>query len=79
MQILLELEICADCAIVAANDDWSGVSDEHGQAIRDGFDRLDGHLVVGDELGFSWSRCEVCNGLAGDRYRAVLVGAEVAA
>lgn len=64
-----DLLVCTDCAIVAANGDWSGVPDERVPAVRAAMERLP-RLVVGDPYGFSWSKCQSCGGDPGDRHEA---------
>lgn len=59
---------CDDCVIAIANDDYSGMDDKQEKATKDGIDRLGKWLIVGEEYGFSWRRCDVCDGLAGNRH-----------
>lgn len=74
-----ELAICSDCMIWLANGDDSGMSPEQSSATLQGErDLISGiygaHIVVdGEELGFSTTRCDCCNGLAGDRFRAAVL------
>lgn len=62
-----DLAICSDCLIWQANGDDSGFA-EHDNA--DVVRNARAVIVDGSELGFSWSRCDLCNGLAGDRFAA---------
>lgn len=75
MEIIEELEACDDCTIAIANDDYSGMDDEQEEATRAGLEALaeDGYLVVGDELGFSNSECEICGAMAGNRHEVALL------
>jgi hypothetical protein len=59
---------CQDCTMAIANDDYTGMSDEQEAATRAGIERIGEYLIVGEEYGFSWQRCDVCDGLAGDRH-----------
>jgi hypothetical protein len=59
---------CDDCVIAIANDDYSGMDDKQELATRRGIERINEHLIVGDEQGFSWRSCAVCKGLAGNRH-----------
>lgn len=58
---------CDDCAVAIANDDYSGMDDAQEAATRAGLKR-EGWVVVGDEAGFMHSRCDICNGLPGNRH-----------
>jgi hypothetical protein len=67
---------CDDCVQAIANDDYSGIdyylsgdaADARVAEIRAGIAAVPGHLVVGDDQGFSWQRCDICNALAGNRH-----------
>jgi len=62
---------CINCVIAIANDDYTGVSDELETAIKAGLERIGQWLIVGEETGFSWSRCVVCNWDFGGHRHAV--------
>jgi hypothetical protein len=71
--------VCADCAMVIANADTSGISDydawsarvDTADATEDGAYRV---VVTGDESYFSKSDCDYCaSSLAGDRIDVVFV------
>lgn len=68
---------CNDCTIAVANDDYSGVdyylsglqADARKEAIRSGIANADGHLVIGDPIGFMHGGCDVCGSrLSGERH-----------
>lgn len=62
---------CDDCYIAIANDDYSGISDERKNVVARAiwsYHAFDKHLIVGDDLGFSWQWCDICDGLAGNRH-----------
>ena len=61
-------ECCDDCTVAIANDDYTGMNDAQESATRAGLDRIGQWLIVGEETGFSWRRCDVCDGLAGNRH-----------
>ena len=65
-------ECCTDCALIIVNDDDSGINDPatHRAAMARGYERL-GCIAyyVGDDVGFSYRSCDVCDsGLGGDRF-----------
>ncbi len=62
-------ECCDDCIQAIANDDYSGMDDEQENLTRAGIESIGQWLIVGDEVGFSWMRCDVCGGLAGNRHK----------
>ena len=66
-----DLAVCGCCLVALANGDTSG----HEFACGDSPEPLcllGGDLVPdGEELGFSWSACEGCGALAGDRFRVL--------
>lgn len=69
-----EFEICADCLIALANDDYSGMDDDQENATRDGLAGLSNEYDLipdGAEYRFANRRCECCNALPGDRYRVI--------
>lgn len=62
--------ICVDCAMAHANGDFTGMDEATEQRVKAGMERT-GYLSVGDDDGFSWSRCDGClSHLGGDRYTA---------
>jgi len=68
-------EVCDDCIIAIANDDYSGMDDERDAAVRAGLERINskyGYLVAGDETTeFTWRSCDCCGAGGGRRHRAV--------
>lgn len=71
------MEICVDCAIAHANDDFTGMTEAREAEVKTGMERT-GHLVlVDDEYGsneayFSWDACDACKDRhGGDRLLAV--------
>ena len=60
---------CDDCVQGIANDDYTGMDDETEKRVREGIESAPGWLVVGDEEGFSWRKCDVCGGLVGEWYK----------
>ena len=76
-----EIAVCPDCLIFIANGD---LPDDEADAARvlvgvEWLQREGGTLVCGEDesgegLGFSWSSCDCCDGLAGDRSPAALIG-----
>src|SRR5689334_19561576 len=59
---------CDDCTIAIANDDYSGMDDKQEAATRAGLAEYTTHIAIGDEAGFMHSRCDICNGLPGNRH-----------
>jgi hypothetical protein len=59
---------CEDCTIAIANDDYSGMDAATEAKVRAGIARVNQHLVIGDNIGFTHAPCAVCGGLAGDRH-----------
>lgn len=59
---------CDDCVSAIANDDYSGMDDTQEQATKEGLERIGKWLVVCEEIGFTHSRCDVCDGFAGNRH-----------
>lgn len=72
----IEAEVCIDCALYWANADLSGVESLDRQ-IEIGLAKGvpdNCTVAIGDEAGFSWSRCEAClSPLGGDRFGASFV------
>lgn len=69
VKVINTLQACIDCVMIIANDDASGMDDATEKACREGIAAIEGYLVVGDEVGFSWKGCDVCkNGLGGDMH-----------
>jgi hypothetical protein len=61
--------ICVDCAIWQANGDASGMDEATESRVR----AVQGNWVVGDDWGFSWSRCDACgDSRGGDRFSAMV-------
>ena len=86
MEISGEYSVCADCFIIEATGDASGLdyyyepneSKKRLQAIEDGFKRLtadNGHLATGEDLAeFAKSPCECCGtALAGSRHGLLVI------
>lgn len=65
----IEYAVCGSCLIAAANDDYTGMDDNEERSVRAGLERLGWVIADGEELGFSWRRCECCDALPGERYR----------
>lgn len=76
MDITTELQVCVDCAIVAANGDTSGIEDELRAAeVVAAVNALGHGFLIGDPSGFSWRWCDCCDSpLGGDRFDAVILG-----
>ena len=76
-----DLWLCEDCAIVAVNNDWTGIDDARSADIDSGLARLDklGHLVPNDaresdHRAFSMLPCHCCQSpLHGPRSRFALL------
>lgn len=71
-----EYEVCHDCLIALANDDYTGIeSDRHAKHVADSLAALMReyrHVIPdGAEYGFSNDRCECCGALPGNRYRVL--------
>lgn len=67
------MNICVDCAMAHANNDFSGMDSDTELRVKSGMERT-GHLVVdsADTTDFSWSQCDGCNStLGGARFGAV--------
>jgi len=86
MEISGEYSVCADCFIIEATGDASGLGYHYSeseaatrlQAIEDGFKRLtadEGHLATGEDLAeFAKSPCECCGtALAGSRHGLLVI------
>lgn len=72
------LQVCADCLILIANGDETGIDERDLKRVRSGVRALsmDGNYPVsnGEEFGFNWRACECCQGLAGDRFGISILG-----
>lgn len=74
MRVKEELAVCQDCLMVIANGDYSGIAEEDLARVTKATDALGRYACAdGDDLGFSWRPCECCEGLAGDRYKVVIL------
>jgi hypothetical protein len=74
MKVSATYEACSDCVIYVANGDTSGMDEATAERVSSACDALGEYAHVGDtEYGFSNYRCEVCNGLAGDRFEIVVM------
>jgi hypothetical protein len=62
-------DICDDCVMAIANDDYSGISEEQELAIRDSLARIGKWLIVGDDRGFEHTLCAVCRAYPGNRHQ----------
>jgi hypothetical protein len=51
---------CDDCTIAIANDDYSGMDDSQAQQTRAGLARIGQILIVGEEVGYQRTGCNVC-------------------
>lgn len=82
-----EFMVCADCQMIIANDDASGLDyrlDEEASAqrkaeIRECIEAVDGHISLGDsekDEDFSSQGCDCCGTrLAGARYHFIVTKA----
>ncbi|MCG3771746.1 MAG: hypothetical protein JW384_02939 [Nitrosomonadaceae bacterium] len=69
------MNICVDCAMAHANNDFSGMDSETELRVKSGMERT-GHLVVDsvDITDFSWSQCDACDStLGGARFGALSI------
>lgn len=78
MEHLGDLSVCVDCILYLANGD-EPEGEEAAEVIKRAlmWKMAEGITVVacGDELGFSWSACELCGSrLGGGRYKAAELG-----
>jgi hypothetical protein len=67
------MNICVDCAMAHANNDFSGMDSETELRVKSGMERT-GHLAVDsvDITDFSWSQCDACDStLGGARFGAL--------
>jgi hypothetical protein len=67
----IQASACADCVMVSANgegasEDWD--AETYGRNVA-------GHMVaIGDDYGFSWWSCDLCDTrLAGERFHVTLI------
>lgn len=70
----VEYVACSNCLLTLANDDYSGMGDDEGSAVKAGLERESRsyHLVSdGAEYGFDLDDCEICGAPAGNRYRII--------
>ena len=79
MKIIKEFSVCGNCIQAIANDDYSGMSDEEAEKVSNTISKEEvdnRYLVIGDgeNEGFSWRNCDLCNDLPGERYKAALLG-----
>lgn len=66
-----DFEVCADCLMIIANNDPTGIDDEReADRIIAAVERFTANRPANPigECGFSHQRCECCNALPGDRY-----------
>ena len=86
IKIINTLSVCQDCLIWIANADDSGLdlltdsdADEIRQSRDTGIDNLtaNGEQLVAsnEEYSFSWSNCDICNALPGNRYEVTVLSA----
>jgi Holliday junction resolvase-like predicted endonuclease len=61
---------CIDCVMAIANDDYTGMEDAREAEVRAGLEQA-GYLIVGDEVGFTWGRCDVCGSGGGDKHEVL--------
>ena len=69
------MNICVDCAMAHANNDFSGMDSETELRVKSGMERT-GHLVVDsvDITDFSWSQGDACDStLGGARFGALSI------
>ena len=73
-----EYEVCENCLIALANDDYSGMSNEEEEATTHGLVTLSNKyeqvIADGAEYGFSVYPCECCGALPGNRFRVLTKG-----
>lgn len=73
-KLIAEVWACSDCAMIIANDDDTGMTEERAEEVREGiaaFRKRRETLVVDSDLyeDFSTVGCYVCGtGLAGARF-----------
>lgn len=69
----MDMEICVDCAMLHANGSTEGLEGDRLAEVLAGLDTYP-FLAVGDDAGFSWSRCDACGSrLGGDRLTAAVI------
>lgn len=67
-------ECCIDCAMIIANNDASGMDSERQAEVETGLEEYrDAKLSLGEETGFTWRKCPICGGLAGDRFELFIM------
>lgn len=74
MNVHHELHVCAICLCELANGDapfTDGEREAHYASVNRYGDQGLHVVAIGESFGFERSRCELCDGLAGDRYSAV--------
>jgi hypothetical protein len=78
-QVIDEIQVCQDCLMVIANNDWTGIEDRDVNRVKAGIKALaaKGYACVGDsdkDAGFRWRHCDCCNGLPGHHYHVIILG-----
>ena len=77
--VIMEGECCADCLIVMANGDYSGMSETKAAMVNRGLDALEGYAApsCGEDCEgahFSWAPCDCCGEyLGGDRHAFIVL------
>lgn len=68
---IVDMVICTDCGIAAANDDYTGMDEADEERVRAALS-LRGHIVVGEDYAhYSTLPCDCCGTtLAGHRFKA---------
>jgi hypothetical protein len=61
---------CVDCVIAIANDDYSALTPKRVAEVRAGLEQA-GYLIVGDEVGHTWGKCDVCGSGGGDKHEVL--------
>jgi hypothetical protein len=64
-------QACIDCTLAIANGDTDTLSDKRAAEVWASIEAVDGYLVIGDEIGFSWQGCDVCGSHLGGDMHAV--------
>jgi hypothetical protein len=68
---MMDMEICVDCAMVHANNDWSGIEEDRIAEVEQGLEQYP-FLALGDDtIDFTWRPCQACGSrLGGARFTA---------
>jgi hypothetical protein len=71
-----EYQVCEDCLVALANNDYTGVSSAIDEiSIRTGLDSLHAEYAMvipdGADYGFTHANCDSCGALPGNRFRVI--------